>query len=57
MPKPILSQDTRSKLINIIFFLIGNDYFQIMDLLEDFNELVPVFSDLDGMAVLSSENV
>ncbi|KAK3937263.1 ubiquitin carboxyl-terminal hydrolase 34, partial [Diplogelasinospora grovesii] len=45
--RPILHSQSRVMLIEIIFSLIGEDRKQLMWLIEDLNELVPVYPDED----------
>jgi ubiquitin carboxyl-terminal hydrolase 34 len=46
--RPILQTQTRGLLIEIIFTLIGGDSTQFMWLLQDLNELLPLFPEEEG---------
>jgi ubiquitin carboxyl-terminal hydrolase 34 len=46
--RPILYPQSRGMLIEIVFALIENDSDQFLSLLEDLDELVPVYPDEDG---------
>lgn len=52
--RPILTTSTRAQLMGIMLSLIGHDSTQVSALLEDLNDLVPVYEQEEGAGIFSS---
>jgi ubiquitin carboxyl-terminal hydrolase 34 len=50
--RPILQTQSRGLLIDVIFSLVDGDSTQLMWLLEDLNELLPLFPEEEGRYLL-----